>query len=194
MGTICGVTVDYQPIMDRSRSVSCIGVYQRLIHEYQVHPERCSVIYVGQMWLFAGRYAHFGLIICVIATVALAIGFTFLGVAVRMARRPELAMSCATALAALLFGYAAGCAEPVFVGNGGLNRGAALLTAVLGISMGLGGVVLTRRLHFVRVLLLAGAAGILVGDVAGWIRRSSAPSKYDYPIGQLVPPPRLLQT
>lgn len=141
------------------------------------------------MWLFAGRYAHFGPIICAIATVALTVGLTFLGVAVRMARKPELALSCATALAALLFGYLAGYAEPVFVGNGGLNRGAALLVAVLGISVGLGGVVLTRRLHLMRVLLLAAASGILIGDVAGWIHRSSGPSKYDHPIAQVVPHP-----
>ena len=144
----------------------------------------CSV------WLFSGRYAQFGPVICASAIAALAVGTTFLIGSVRLIRKSDLVAVLATAVVTVSVGYSWAYGEPVFVGNGGLNRGAALYLAVLGVLLGVGGAILIRRLRLVRLLLLVAASGILFGDVAGWIRRSAGPSKYDQPIGRLLFPIR----
>lgn len=141
------------------------------------------------MWLFTGRYAQLGPVICAIAVAALAIGSTFFIGAIRLIRRSDLVAVLVTVTATLAFGYSSAYGELVFVGNGGLNRGAALFLAVLGVLLGVGGVILMRRLRLVRLLLLVAASGILFGDVAGWIHRSTGPSKYDQPIRQLLSQP-----
>ena len=142
------------------------------------------------MWLFTGRYAQFGPVICAIAVGALVIGAIFLIGAVRLIRKSDLVAVLVTATAAVAFSYSSAYGEPVFVGNGGLNRGAVLFLAVLGILLGVGGAILMRRLRLGRLLLLVAAAGILFGDVAGWIHRSTGLSKYDYPIGRMFIEPR----
>jgi competence protein ComEC len=110
------------------------------------------------MWLFTGRYAQFGPVICLIAIAALSIGCIFLLGALRLARRSDLAALLVIATVAVAFGYSSAFGEPVFVGNGGLNRGAALFVAVLGILLGVGGAILTHRVRLLRVLLLIAAA------------------------------------
>ena len=140
------------------------------------------------MWLFNGRYAQFGPVICAIAVGVLAIGSIFLIGAVRLIRRSDLLAVLVTATAAFAFSYLSAYGEPVFVGNGCLNRGAAMFLAVLGILLGVGSAILMHRLRLVRLLLLVAAAGILFGDVAGWIHRSTGLSKYDYPIGHVLIP------
>jgi hypothetical protein len=139
---------------------------------------------------FTGRYAQFGPVICAIAAGALAIGSIFLVGAVRLIRRSDLVAVLATAATTVVVGYSSAYGEPVFVGNGGLNRGAALFLAGLGILVGVGGALLMRKLRLIRLLLLVAAAGILFGDVAGWIHRSTGLSKYDYPIGHVLGLPR----
>ena len=135
------------------------------------------------MWLFTGRYAHFGPAICAIAFVALSIGLLFLFGALRLVRRSDVAAIIPFAALAAYLGYSSGFGEPVFVGNGTLNRGSALIAAVFGLMLGVCGALVPRRLRLTRMLLLLAAAGILLGDVTGWIQRSSGPSKYEHPIG-----------
>jgi hypothetical protein len=142
------------------------------------------------MWLVTGRYAEFGLVICAIAGAALTIGAIFFIGAVRLIRKSDLFAALVTAAVTLAVGYSSAYGEPVFVGNGGLNRGAALLLAVLGIFLGVVAQIIMRRLRLLRLLFLVAASGILFGDVAGWIHRSTGPSKYDQPIGELLSPPR----
>jgi hypothetical protein len=142
----------------------------------------------SDMWLFAGRYGQFGPVICAIAAAALSIGSIFLVGAVRLIRKSDLACLLVTASAAVAFGYSSGFSEPVFLG-GHLNAGAALIIAALGTLFGIGGEILIRRLRLVRTLLLIAGAGLLFGDVAGWIHRSAGPSKYGYSIGRLASHP-----
>jgi hypothetical protein len=144
------------------------------------------------MWLLTGRYAAFGPVICVIAVAAGAVGATFLIGAIRLIRKSDLGAVLMTAMGAVAYGYSSAYGEPTFVGNGALNRGAALSVAVLGVLLGVGGAILLSRLRLLRLLLLIAASGILFGDVAGWIRRTTGPSKYDQPIGQLLSPPGAL--
>jgi hypothetical protein len=124
-----------------------------------------------------------------IALVALAIGVMLLAGVVRMICRSDLVPVLVIGGVAAVFGYSSSDGEPVFVGNGGLNIGAALFAAVLAILLGAIGAIL-GRLRLVRVLLLVSAAGILFGDVAGWLHRSAGPSKYDYPAGRIISSPR----
>lgn len=140
-----------------------------------------------RMWLFTGRYAQYGPVICLIAFATLAVGLIFFVSAVRLARRSDLVAAIVTAAFAAFFGYSSSYGEPVFVGNGTLNRGAALFLAVIGLVLGVCGKIFARRLRLTRLLLLLAAAGILFGDVAGWIHRSTGPSKFDQPIGRLWP-------
>lgn len=146
------------------------------------------------MWLFTGRYAQFGPVICAISVIAVAVGLLFLIYALRLIRKSDLVAVLVTAIVTVAVGYSSGYGEPVFVGNGSLNRGAALFGAAIGVFLGVAGAILMRRLRLARLLLLIAASGILFGDVAGWIHRSAAPSKYDYPIGHFVPLPRFLAT
>jgi hypothetical protein len=137
------------------------------------------------MWLFTGRYAQFGPVICAIAVAAMATASTFLMGAVRLIRKSDFVAVLITATVTVAVGYSSAYDAPVFVGNGGLNRGSALLLAVLGVLVGVGAT-LVRRPRLVRLLLLIAASGILFGDVAGWIHRSAGPSKYDHPAGQIL--------
>jgi hypothetical protein len=142
------------------------------------------------MWLFNGRYAQFGPVICAIAIAALAVGFTFLIGAVQLIRKPDLVLVVVTATLASALGYSCAHGEPVFVVGSGLNRGAALFLAILGVLLGVVGAILSRRLRLVSLLLLVAASGILFGDVAGWLHRTTGPSKFDQPIGKLLSAPR----
>ena len=146
------------------------------------------------MWFFTGHYARYGPAICSIALGAVTIAVVFSVSAVRLVRRSDLIPVIVTATFAMFWSYSSAFAEPVFVGNGTLNLGAALILAVLGLMLGVAGKVLARKLRLTRLLLFVAAAGILFGDVAGWLHRSTGPSKYDQPIGRLSPglvsPPR----
>lgn len=71
-----------------------------------------------------------------------------------------------------------GFGEPVFVPGYGLNKGSALLLAVFATLLGVGVMTVLQRLRLWRVLLLLAASGIILGDVAGWLRRSAQPNKY----------------
>lgn len=139
------------------------------------------------MWLFVGRYAHYAPAICAIAVAAVATACMFLARAARLVRRSDLLAVIVVAVSAAWFGYMSGFAEPVFVGNGSLNRGAALLLAIFGGVLGVGGAILPAELRMTRILLLFAAAGLIFGDVAGWIQRSAGPSKYDHPVGKGSP-------
>jgi hypothetical protein len=131
-----------------------------------------------EMWLFTGRYAQYGPAICVIALGVLSMGVIFLVIAVRLAQRRDVACVLITATLAAAFNESQAFGEPVFVSNS-LNPRTALFLAVVGILLGTGGVVLLIKLRLLRVLILVAASAILFGDVAGWIRRSAGPSKYD---------------
>ena len=135
------------------------------------------------MWLFAGRYRNLGPAIFLIALATASIAVVFLVVAFRLARRrvvkvPNLVNLLLIGGPAVVFGEVTGFGEPVFV-SGHLNRGAALFTAILAIVIGIAGVAVSKRMRVLRILLLVMAAGILAGDLAGWLRRSAAPSKFD---------------
>ena len=134
------------------------------------------------MWLPIGRHAQFGTIVWEIAAAALAIGSIFLVVALRLIRRPNPTPVLATAIVTVAVGYSSAYSEPVFAANGGLNRGNALALALVGVLLGVSGAFLIRRPQLARLLLLVAASGILFGDVAGWIHRSTGPSKI--PIAQ----------
>ncbi len=75
-------------------------------------------------------------------------------------------MACVliTATVAAAIGESQAFGEPIFVGNS-LNRGVALVLAILGILLGVGGVILSQKLRLIRVLLLVAATGILFGDL-----------------------------
>jgi hypothetical protein len=135
------------------------------------------------MWLFTGRYAQYGPTICAVALVVIFIGVAFMAIAARLALRHEVKswsfVVLLTLTAAITFGESVGFGEPIFVPGYGLNLGAALILAISATSIGFTGVVLPRNLRGWRILLLVLAAGMLFGDVAGWIRRSGGPSKYN---------------
>jgi hypothetical protein len=112
----------------------------------------------------------------------------FLVSAARLYRRGDLVAVLVAGIVAALFGYASAFGSPVFVGDGSLNRGAALFVGILGVLLGVGGVMLTRQLRFLRMLFFVAAGGILLGDIVGWIARSRLPSKYDQPAGRMHRP------
>jgi hypothetical protein len=130
------------------------------------------------MWLFTGRYAQYGPAICVIALGVLSIGVIFLVIAVRLVQRRDVACVLITAIVAAAFSESQAFGEPVFVSNN-FNHGTALFLAIVGILLGIGGVVLLNKLRLLRILILVAASATLFGDLAGWIRRSAGPSKYD---------------
>jgi hypothetical protein len=130
------------------------------------------------MWFFTGRYAQYGPAICVIALGVLSIGVIFLVIAVRLVQRRDVACVLITAIVAAAFSESQAFGEPVFVSNN-LNHGTALFLAIVGILLGIGGVVLLNKLRLLRILILVAASATLFGDLAGWIRRSAGPSKYD---------------
>ena len=139
------------------------------------------------MWLFTGRYAHLGCAICLIAFVVASVGIGFLALAFRPIQKrdlnfPNIVTALLVAIPASLLGYAVGAGEQVFVSDS-LNIGMALFFAVAGIVLGLIGVTLSSRFHSLRFLVLFAASAILLGDLAGWILRSAAPSKYTSPAG-----------
>jgi hypothetical protein len=136
----------------------------------------CAVIGVGPNIM--GRYAQYGPAICVIAVGAVSIGVIFLVIAARLVQRSDVACVLITATVAAAFSESQSFGEPIFTGNS-LDRGVALFLAVLGILLGVGGVILSQKLRLLRVLILVAASATLFGDVAGWIRRSAGPSKYD---------------
>lgn len=147
---------------------------------------KCAAIGVGttEMWLFTGRYAQYGPAICVVALGVSSVAIIFLVIAARLVRRHDLAsvIFTATALAAISEYQASG--EPVFVSNR-LNRGVALILAIVGVLLGIGGVALPKKLRGLRMLILVAASAIIFGDVAGWIQRTTGPSKFD--VGMLQP-------
>jgi hypothetical protein len=141
------------------------------------------------MWLFTGRYAHYGVAICIVALGFASVAILFALTAGRLALRGEgrsgrdarsnsIVWGLIVLAAAAAFGEIAGFEEPVFVPGYGLNRGDALILSVLATLLGIGALVLPRNLRRWRVLLLLGASGVLLGDVAGWLRRSAQPSTY----------------
>jgi len=132
------------------------------------------------MWLFTGRYAQYGPAICAIALGVLSIGVIFLVIAVRLVQRRDVACDLITATVAAAFSESQAFGEPVFVSNN-LNQGTALFLAIVGILLGIGGVLLLKlnKLRLLRMLILVAASAILFGDLAGWIRRSAGPSKFD---------------
>lgn len=80
--------------------------------------------------------------------------------------------------AAATLGEIVGFGEPVFIPGYGLNKGEALLLAIAATLLGFGALVLPGSPRRWRTLLLLVSSGMLVGDTAGWIRRSAQPSKY----------------
>ena len=142
----------------------------------------CAAIGAGktEMWLFTGRYAQYGPTICAIALGVLSIGVIFLVIAVRLVQRRDVACDLITATVAAAFSESQAFGEPVFVSNN-LNQGTALFLAIVGILLGIGGVLLLKlnKLRLLRMLILVAASAILFGDLAGWIRRSAGPSKFD---------------
>lgn len=83
-----------------------------------------------------------------------------------------------TFLIAMAIGEAIGFSEPVFIPGHGLNRGSALALAAAAALAGFGALLLPERVRGQRILILLVASGLLLGDVAGWIRRSAEPSKF----------------
>jgi hypothetical protein len=127
------------------------------------------------MWLFTGRYAQLGPAICIIALGVAAVGLVFVGVASRLVRRGDVgtwwtAGVILAVTAAAAFDGAFG--EPVFVANS-LNRGAALILAIVGVLLGAGGAIVSSKRRLLGALLLVAASGILFGDLAGWLLRSA---------------------
>jgi hypothetical protein len=142
------------------------------------------------MWLFRGRYAQYGPVICGIALCFASIAAIFTLVAARITYRREgssgrggttgkIIAGLLIAAAAMMFGEIIGFGEPVFVPGYGLNAGDALILAVAATLLGIAALVSPKRLRRWRVLLLVLASGMIFGDITGWIRRSAQPSKYD---------------
>ena len=140
------------------------------------------------MWLFTGKYAGYGMAICEIALGATLIAIIFAVLAARLttraARRSASGVKSdhiiwgVTILAAgAVFGEMVGFGQQVFIPGYGLNKGFALILAVIATLLGLGAIGLPRRLLWWRVLPLVLASGLIFGDVAGWLRRSTEPSK-----------------
>ena len=132
------------------------------------------------MWLFTGRYGQYGPAICAIALGVAAIGIAFLVVAARLVRRSDVSAGSVVGvilavMAAAVIGEVQAFGEPVFVSEG-LNKGAALMLAIVGLLLGAGGVSVSSKRRLLGVLLLVAASGLLFGDVVGWIRRSAGPS------------------
>ena len=145
------------------------------------------------MWLFTGRYRELGTAICLISFVAASLGSIFLIVATRLIRGQKFRTGkiIGVLLAAIAVGFISlgvGSAEQVFVPPLSLNRGIALFGAIAGTLLGSVGMILPNRTRLLRVLLLAVAAGILFGDLTGWLMRSAGRSKYDFPAGKLHVP------
>ncbi len=141
------------------------------------------------MWLFRGRYAHYGVAICIVALGFASVAILFALMAGRLALRSEgrsgrevrshsTIWGLIILAAAAAFGEIVGFEEPVFVPGHGLNRGDALILSVFATLLGISALALPRNLRRWRVLLLLGTSGMLLGDVAGWLRRSAQPSKY----------------
>jgi hypothetical protein len=149
------------------------------------------------MWLFTGRYRELGAAICLISFVVASFGSTFLVVAIQLARRPKLSIGkiVGVLLAVISVGFIGeglGSAEQVFIPPNSLNQGIALFAAIIGTSFGLVGIilgmVLRNRARLLRLLFLGVAAGMLLGDLAGWLERSHGLDKYDSPAGMLRAP------
>ena len=140
------------------------------------------------MWLFTGPYSQFGAAICLIALGVTAVGVVFIVIAARLIRRTDVS---ATRTGLVILAVAAAAAfsefkavgEPVFV-SGSLNRGAALILAIVGIVLGVVGTIVSSKRRLLGILFLVTASGMLFGDVAGWIRRSDNPSKFDDPVSE----------
>ena len=130
------------------------------------------------MWLFTGRYAQYGPAICAIAASVAAVAVTFFVMAVRSIQRSDLACILVVVTVAGAFSESGAYGEPVFASNH-LNLGVALLLAIVGLSLGIGGVFLSKKLRLSRVVILVAASAILLGDLTGWIWRSAGPSKFD---------------
>jgi hypothetical protein len=140
------------------------------------------------MWLFTGRYAHYGVAICVTALGSAFIATIFAAMAGRLAFRgkgnsgrnlkSDIIWGFIILASAGAFGGLVGFAEPVFVPGHGLNKGNALFLAVSAVLLGAGALALPGNPRRWRVLLLLAASGMILGDVAGWLRRSAQPSKY----------------
>lgn len=112
--------------------------------------------------------------------VVFAVGVAFLVAAVRLVRREDLTISNIAAAVGVMtattaFSDVQAYGEPVYVG-GRLVIGAALFLVITGIVLGLGGFVVSGTRRWLGILLLVAAAGILFGDVAGWLQRSMGPS------------------
>jgi hypothetical protein len=145
------------------------------------------------MWLFTGRYRELGTAICLISLVVASLGSIFLVVAARLIRGQKFRTGkligvLLTAIAVGFISVGLGSAEQVFVPPLSLNRGIALFGAIAGIFLGFVGMILPNRTRLLRVLLLAVAAGVLFGDLTGWLLRSAGRSKYDFPAGKLHVP------
>ena len=142
------------------------------------------------MWLFTGRYRELGTTICLISFVAASLGSIFLIVAVRLSQRQKFSTwkiigVLLTVIAVGFISVGLGSVEQVFIPPNGLNRGIALFAAIAGTLLGSVGVILPNRTRLLRVLLLSVAAGMLFGDLTGWLLRSNGISKYDSPAGML---------
>jgi hypothetical protein len=151
------------------------------------HP-RERVGRVQTMWLFTGRYSDFGAAICLIALGVVATGVTFIVLTARLVRRADVSPARAAVIivalaAAAAFSEVKAVGEPVFVSDS-LNRGAALVLAIVGIVLGVVGAIVSSKRRLMGILLLVIASGMLFGDVVGWIRRSAYPSKFDDPVGE----------
>lgn len=140
------------------------------------------------MWLFTGRCAHFGPAICSIAAGVASVAVVYLLLAARLMQRHDLLAVLVTAIGAAVFSESEGFAEPVFASNH-LTLGSAMFLALFGILLGLGAVLLSRKLRLLRTLILVAASAILLGDLlgdlAGWLRRSAGPSKFEVHVRQL---------
>ena len=145
------------------------------------------------MWFFSGRYRELGTAICLIALVTASVGSIFLIVAARLIRRQNFSsggiIGAVIALVAVsVISASLGSAEQVFIPPHSLNRGIALLVAIAGTLLGAVGVILSKGTRVLRVLLLVVAAGILFGDLTGWLLRLAGVSKYDSPAGRIYVP------
>jgi hypothetical protein len=76
-----------------------------------------------------------------------------------------------TVIAGGLISEGLGSAEQVLIPPNSLNRGIALFAAIAGTLLGSVGVILPNRTRLLRVLLLAVGAGMLLGDLTGWLLR-----------------------
>ncbi|HEY9141009.1 MAG TPA: hypothetical protein VIN93_08970 [Bryobacteraceae bacterium] len=102
------------------------------------------------MWLFTGRYAHYGVAICIVALGFACAAILFALMAGRLALRGEgrsgrevrsdsIVWGLIILAAAAAFGEIVGFEEPVFVPGHGLNRGDALVLSVSATLLAAGG-------------------------------------------------------